>query len=132
MGDHKGYGLALIVDLLTGVLGGGAFGGGVKRLDENAPVDASHTCIAVDVSAFAPRQEFDRRVRELVDSVRRTPTAQDAREILVPGEREARTAAERDAHGIAYPADILAALETLAHTCGASVPAPARPAQVQS
>src|SRR5699024_5159180 len=44
LGDHKGYGLAFMIDVLTGALSGGAFGQDVKRLEEDAPVNASHTC----------------------------------------------------------------------------------------
>lgn len=129
MGDHKGYGLALMVDLLTGVLGGGAFGQGVKRLDEDAPVDASHLCLAIDVDAFTTRAVFEERVQELADSVRRTPLAHGATEILLPGEREMRIARQRDEHGIDYPSDILAALRALAEETGIALPPPADTAE---
>lgn len=130
LGDHKGYGLALMIDMLTGVLSGGAFGQGVKRLEDDAPVDASHTCIAISVEAFMGARDFEERVQEMVTNIRSTPLATGATEVLVPGEREARVAREREVSGIAYPQDIFAALEVIAADKGIEPPSPVEQARV--
>lgn len=122
--DHKGYGLALIVDLLTSVLGGGSPGVDVKRLDQDGPVDASHTCIALDVSAFGDPAGFTTRVSSLAATLRATPLADGADRVLLPGEREAEIARRRDSHGIDYPADIFHALEPLAADAQCVLPPP--------
>lgn len=132
LGDHKGYGMALMIDLLTGVLSGGAFGQGVKRLEDEAPVDAAHTCIAIDVEAFMGASEFEDRVQEMVSGIRSTPLAAGANEVLVPGEREARVAREREVSGIAYPEDIFAAMEALAAERGIEPPSPVEDARTLS
>ncbi|QVQ53041.1 Ldh family oxidoreductase [Spiractinospora alimapuensis] len=123
--DHKGYGLALVVDLLTSVLGGGAPGIDVKRLDQDGPVDASHTCIALDVSAFGDPTGFADRIEALAATMRATPLADGAERVLLPGEREAEVARRRDEHGIDYPDDIFAALERLAADVACPLPPPA-------
>ncbi len=128
LGDHKGYGLALVVELLTAVLGDGARGVDVRRLDQDGPVGASHTFVALDIDAFTDRASFDARVDALVASIRATPLAHDADRILLPGEREAETARERDTLGIGYPADIFAALEPLAAAARVPLPPPMEPA----
>lgn len=128
VGDHKGYGLALMVDLLTGVLSGGGFGDAVKRLEDDAPVNASHTCIAIDVDTFMPAEEFQARVHAMVSALRGSSLAQGAQEILVPGEREARIGRQRRESGIAYPADIFALLESTAEEAGIAAPQSLEPA----
>ncbi|MBB4929525.1 LDH2 family malate/lactate/ureidoglycolate dehydrogenase [Lipingzhangella halophila] len=128
LGDHKGYGLALMVDLLTAVLSDGTPGVDVRRLDQDGPVGASHTFVALDIEAFTDREGFDARVDALVAAVRSTQLARGADRILLPGEREAETARERDENGIGYPADIFAALEPLAEAARVPLPPPLEPA----
>ena len=54
IGGPKGYGLALVVDVLTGVLSGGGFGAGVKGMyaDTSVPNDCSHFFLALHVESF--------------------------------------------------------------------------------
>ncbi|MGQ0796256.1 MAG: Ldh family oxidoreductase [Methanobacteriota archaeon] len=69
---HKGYGLALLVDVLSGVLSGAATGL-LSYADEQKP-DVGHFFMAVDPAAFRPIYEFkrdmDRLARELKDSAK--------------------------------------------------------------
>src|SRR6184192_1069377 len=85
LGGHKGYGLALMVDVLCGVLSGAATGLQVYA-DEKKP-DVGHFFLALDPTAFRPLDEFrgdmDRLVRELKDS----PKAQGQERIYVHGEK---------------------------------------------
>ncbi len=90
LGGHKGYGLALMVDVLCGVLSGAATGLQVYA-DEKRP-DVGHFFMALDPSAFRPLDEFrgdmDRLARELKES----PKAEDQDRIYVHGEKSyART-----------------------------------------
>jgi len=72
LGGHKGYGLALMVDVLCGVLSGAATGLQVYA-DEKKP-NVGHFFMALDPTAFRPLDEFrrdmDRLARELKDSPR--------------------------------------------------------------
>src|SRR5438309_5283863 len=85
LGGHKGYGLALMVDVLCGVLSGAATGLQVYA-DEKKP-DVGHFFMALDPTAFRPLEEFrgdmDRLARELKDS----PRAQGQDRIYVHGEK---------------------------------------------
>jgi LDH2 family malate/lactate/ureidoglycolate dehydrogenase len=56
--------------------------------------------ICLDPARFLPRAEFDAQVAALLDWVRTAPLAAGAKEILIPGEPEARTERERRAAGI--------------------------------
>ena len=65
-GGHKGYGLALMVDVLSGVLPGAATGLQVYG-DERRP-DVGHFFLALDPAAFRPLDEFVPWLRELIDT----------------------------------------------------------------
>src|SRR5688572_30634809 len=55
-GGYKGYGLSLLIDILTGVLSGGGFSTHVRTLykEIETPAAIAHTCAALRVEAFLP------------------------------------------------------------------------------
>lgn len=95
MGGHKGYGLALAVEILAGILSGT----GAAR-PEPGPVQNGALMVCLDPARFLPREEFHRQVEALFEFVRSAPRAEGAEEVLIPGEPEARSERERLAHGI--------------------------------
>lgn len=131
MAGHKGYGLALVVDLLTGVLSGGGFGNDVKGLyaDTTQPNNCAHFFLALDIAAFADVEEFRARASRLSADVLASPTAPGVERTLLPGQLEAEryAAAERD--GVLLDASVLEALLSTARSLGLDVahpsPAPA-------
>ena len=98
MGDYKGYGLSLLTDVLTGVLGGGAFG--TVPYSNPACQDVAHQFIAYDIDWFMPRAEFYSRLQEFIDMVKGSRTRPDVEEILLPGELEWRRMQEKKREGI--------------------------------
>lgn len=121
MAQHKGYAIALMMDMLSGVLTGSAFGTGVHgpyQCEHRS--GAGHLMIAIDIAAIQPRAAFDARMEEMIAALGRVPTAQGFDEILYPGEREARNDAENRRLGIALPAATRADLATLADQTGLS------------
>ncbi|HKO26003.1 MAG TPA: Ldh family oxidoreductase, partial [Solirubrobacteraceae bacterium] len=100
IGLHKGYGLALMVDVLTGVLAGGGFGRQVNGLyaDVAVPNDAAHLFIALDLAAFGSPDAFTDRVAALAAEVTGAARAPAVERVYLPGElaAERRAAAARD------------------------------------
>jgi uncharacterized oxidoreductase len=94
-GHHKGYGLSLAVEILGGILSGTGAASGESGVFANGTL-----MICLDPARFLPRAEFDAQVAALLDWVRTAPLAAGAKEILIPGEPEARTERERRAAGI--------------------------------
>jgi LDH2 family malate/lactate/ureidoglycolate dehydrogenase len=90
---HKGFGLALVVDALSGVLTGAGFGQGV------AAQGPGNFLWALDVEGFMPRAEFLARMDEQIDQVRQGERAPGVEELVVPGERGARRHRELSASG---------------------------------
>jgi LDH2 family malate/lactate/ureidoglycolate dehydrogenase len=123
---HLGYGLALVVDILTGVLSGGGFGSGVRDLnaDTSEPIDCAHFFLALSVSAFGNRAGFEQRVTELAAQTTGSPKASGTERLLLPGQLEAerKTAARRV--GVPLDRKVLAALRETATTVGITLSAP--------
>ena len=94
IGGHKGYGLALVLELLTGALSGAGFASdhGRDRLhDSSMPPDYGHLFIAIDPEQFMAASEFTARVDRLIDETKNGERATNVDEIWIPGERELKT-----------------------------------------
>jgi LDH2 family malate/lactate/ureidoglycolate dehydrogenase len=92
---HKGFGLALLIDALSGVLSGAGFGQGVT---DGA---TGNFLWALDVEAFLPRQEFLARIDSQIDQIKQGERLPGVDELLVPGERGERRLREFTARGVA-------------------------------
>jgi LDH2 family malate/lactate/ureidoglycolate dehydrogenase len=82
---HKGYGLALMVDVLCGALSGSATGLGVD-VDKAKP-NVGHFFMALDPAAFRPLEEFKRDMDRLCQELKNSPKAQGQNRIYVHGEK---------------------------------------------
>jgi len=96
LAGHKGFGLALAVDALAGVLTGAGF----ARSASAATATSGHTFWALDVEAFSPREEFAARLDEQVDQVKNGERCEGVEELFAPGERGLRRAAYFRARGV--------------------------------
>jgi LDH2 family malate/lactate/ureidoglycolate dehydrogenase len=126
-GGVKGFGLAFMIDVLTGALSGGASGSRVRGLyaDPSVPNDCSHFFAAIDPDAFDSREQFGSSVAMLADEVLASPTVAGAPPVRLPGQHaEARRAGGR-AGGVALDPSVLRALEEIAAEYGLATTAPA-------
>jgi LDH2 family malate/lactate/ureidoglycolate dehydrogenase len=101
LGGYKGSGLAMMVEILSAVLGGGAMAnevGGIRFRGKTVRV--SQTYIAIDIARFMPVEEFQSRMEKLVGIMKSTAPAPGYDEVLVAGDPESRIEAERLANGI--------------------------------
>lgn len=121
LGGVKGLALSYLVDVLCGVLSGGAFGWGVKSMyaQPEAPSETAHLMLALDVQAFMSRGEFDERLAEFCAGIKSSPTWDDYAELLLPGEPEFRSERQRRAEGIPIPLELYDELLALGDAAGA-------------
>jgi L-2-hydroxycarboxylate dehydrogenase (NAD+) len=120
-GGHKGYGLALAVDLLTGVLSGSAFGPGIVPLFSThaGPSNLGQVFVAIDPSALDEPGAFERRLEGYLDELAAAPTVPGAPgRVLIPGEPEAAAEARADERGIVVDREHAASLRALADRFG--------------
>jgi L-2-hydroxycarboxylate dehydrogenase (NAD+) len=107
--SHKGYGLAVWVDIMCGVLSGHGFG---KQLSSGSSV--GHFFAAIDVEAFIPLEQFTAMMDEMLEDLQGTPPLPGEARVLYAGEEEQQTAAERRANGIPLHPSTLAELKRIA------------------
>jgi LDH2 family malate/lactate/ureidoglycolate dehydrogenase len=113
MAGHKGYALALMVELFSGVLSGSAIGSDVGSMYKNMDrkQDVGHFFCLFDVSAFLDYDEYLRRIDETIDRIKAARKRPGVEEILVPGERSSRKARANSAEGIPISGETVAELE---------------------
>jgi ureidoglycolate dehydrogenase (NAD+) len=102
MGQHKGYGLAIALDILGGVLTGTGFATGVKSLVQQweEPQHVGHFFIAIDPVRFMPWEEFSDRLKALFLILRGAQRINPETAILIPGELEDELEKRRRSIGI--------------------------------
>lgn len=102
MAGHKGYALALLVEIMSGVLSGAAIGPQVGSMYKNMETkqDVGHFFYLLDIEAFMDVNVFKRRIDAMIDAIKAGKRVSGVDEILIPGERSLRTAAVNRSKGI--------------------------------
>ena len=118
IGQYKGSGLALMTDVLTGVLGGGGFG--LAPYSNPARQDVSHSLTAIDIEWFQPLAEFRERMRAFAAMLKASRPRPGFTEVLLPGELEHRREQEKRRDGVPLDAAVYADLLALADELGVS------------
>jgi len=125
---YKGYGLALLVDVLCGVLSGSAFGLDVDNLAGPAAVAAGaaprvgHFFMAIDIARFMPLEEFGKRLDGLFSMLRSSKHALDQATIYVHGEKEQIRTMLHEGGGIPIGENVFETLRRIAKECGVDAP----------
>lgn len=105
MAGHKGSALALMVELLAGVLSGAAVGPDVGSMyrDLDRPQNVGHCFILFDIAAFMDLNAFLARMDAYIDKIKQSAPREGVTEILAPGERSVRRFEEALRSGVALP-----------------------------
>jgi LDH2 family malate/lactate/ureidoglycolate dehydrogenase len=123
LGGYKGSGLAMMVEILCGLLSGGAMSvdvGGFRMAGK--PIRASQTFVAIEAGRFMPVEEFRRRIEWLVNTVKSAAPAKGYHEVMVAGDPEWRAEAERRQNGIPLGAGTWGSLVNIAAKLGIGPP----------
>jgi LDH2 family malate/lactate/ureidoglycolate dehydrogenase len=106
IGGPKGSALAMLMDVMGGVISGAAFGGDVGNQFEeyDRPQNVGHFIMAMKPDLFVSRDEYFGRMDTLVQRVRACPTAEGFDEVIMPGERERRLEANHRRTGVPFHA----------------------------
>lgn len=116
IGQYKGYGLAFMSDVLTGVIGGGGYG--LTPYKDQAKLDVSHSLTAIDIEWFMPLPEFHARMADFAQMVKSRALRPGFTEILLPGEQEARRVTRKSAGGVPLETAALDDMRALAAEIG--------------
>lgn len=115
-GQHKGFGLALLGDIL-----GGSFSGGGAYLPEREVTGRilnNMMAILIDPDVFGAAEAFGIDVDKYTDWVKSSPPAPGVEAVQLPGDPERRSAADRHANGIFVDPGTLAQLAQAAQSVG--------------
>ena len=93
-GGHKGYGLALIAEILSGPLIGSETFPGIKSKN-------GIFIFAFDAAIFRPVVEYDKALEKVLGRIKSVPPSEGFEEVLLPGERGAKSTEKRELDGIA-------------------------------
>ncbi len=119
---HKGFGLSLAIDALSGALSGA---------DCSNPRSGRHgnACLflAIRIEAFCPLAEFEAKVRELMAHVQSARPMPGVDGIMVPGEPEHRSAQAGERDGVLVDDMTWTALRERAGRAGVHAPEPLQP-----
>ena len=119
LGGAKGYGLAVILDVLAGVLSGGRFGAN-QGLESFAVKEQqyAHFFLAIDIAKFMPLEVFKQRMDEMIDVLKAGRLAEGSSGIFLPGEIEYNNRLRHLREGLPYPAVVLDEIERIAAELG--------------
>jgi len=117
-GGHKGYCLALMIEVLSGIVAHGGY-----STEHPGPILNGVFMFVVDIARFVPAATFRAQVDDLVRYLKTCPTAPGVDRILTPGEPEMLTEAERRRSGIFVEDETWGQIEAVARELGVPIPA---------
>ena len=120
LGGHKGYGLGVMVDILSGVLNGAVYGNLFERSDmkERKVQNAGHCLAAIDPSRFRPIEEFKRDMDDMLEALKTAPRAEGQERIYVAGEPEFESERRRRKDGLPLAPVLVAQCNAIARDLG--------------
>ncbi|WP_198470278.1 Ldh family oxidoreductase [Acetomicrobium sp. S15 = DSM 107314] len=101
-GGAKGSAIAILIDVLSGILTGASFGPHLGDLYRNFQdkQDIGHAFYAIDPASFGDAEVFKARIDQMIDEIKALPPAHGFDEVFIPGEIEFRNEEKRRAEGI--------------------------------
>jgi LDH2 family malate/lactate/ureidoglycolate dehydrogenase len=121
---HKGYGIALMIESLAGLVSGAHIRGeilGWLDSDPTQPTGHGAAMIAIDIGQMTPIDAFKKRIDEMIRDIRQTPPAKGVERVYLPGEMEWRKRREALANGIPLPDEARTNLRGFAEELGIKV-----------
>ena len=115
-GQYKGYGLAVAVDILSGVLTGGGYSTDVRSLVYHweEPTNVGHFFVVIDATRFMSLEALSERMKRMYHNLRGAPPITPDQPVLISGELEANLEKTRRQHGIPMDPKVFEILKGLA------------------
>jgi LDH2 family malate/lactate/ureidoglycolate dehydrogenase len=115
LGGHKGYGLAVLVHILGGTLAGASFSPLRNRTQRDSdPHNIGHFFMAIDPRAFRDEGDFERDLDDVIDVLHGAKRVDPNQPVMVAGDPERLTRAERLEQGVPVPDDLMTQLRGVA------------------
>lgn len=123
-GGVKGYGWALAVEILSGILTQAAYGPNVNSIyeDSHEKANVGHFFLLIDIEKFLPLYDFSEMLKTMLSQIKNSPKKEGVDSILYPGERREKSYSERLESGIPLSADVRKELKVLAEKFKLDIP----------
>jgi LDH2 family malate/lactate/ureidoglycolate dehydrogenase len=124
-GGHKGYGLALVVEIFSALLPGALYADRVYPKDKEKkplPSGIGHFFGAMRIDAFRSRKEFKNDMDDLILRLKEAPKTKEAERIYIHGEKEFEEAEKRARQGIPLNPKVIKELTAIAKQVGMKSP----------
>lgn len=120
VGGPKGYGIALLVEVLSSLFTGASFGPHISDLYNNFDdrQNVGHSFIVMRADLFQPVEEFNKRIKEMIKEMKNVNLMEGVDQIYLPGEIEANKAKEREEKGIPISEEVLQELADVGRQYG--------------
>jgi LDH2 family malate/lactate/ureidoglycolate dehydrogenase len=120
LGSHKGYGLAMMVQILSATLSGSSFSPlRDKTPDNSSPDNIGHFFLAINPAYFRPAGDFEIDLQAMIDFLHATPTADPTQSVLVAGDPEFDEYERRKRDGVPIPRSLLRLISEISERAGA-------------
>lgn len=108
-GGPKGSGIALMIDIFSGILSGAEFGSHIGSLydDFSKPQNVGNFMMVFNIENFCPVNEFKERIELMRQEIKSLPKAKGVDEILLPGELEFRRYVENKRNGLQLSPEVV-------------------------
>lgn len=125
VGGPKGYGMAVAIDILSGIMMGASYSSGVGSLFGNfsKPQNIGSIMMAINIKNFMPVNEFKTKVDGYIKTIKGSKKAKGVNEIFLPGEIEYKRTSERRENGIPVNDVVIKELDELLKSIGLSLEA---------
>jgi len=118
MRGYKGYGLSLLVDLLSGVLAGAAFGEDVGNPANPNQANVGHFFAAIKIENFKPVDQFKADMDSYLQSLKNTPKLPGQDRIFIHGEKEFELTDKYMEEGVPLMVEVIQSLEKAGEEAG--------------
>lgn len=115
-GGHKGYGLAVVIDMLTGILSGAQFGSHVRTMSgyPEEQQDSGQLYIAIRIEAFRSLEAFKKDVDTYIREIKSAPKAEWVQAIYLPGEQSFLRWRQNMQEGVELPEGVIQDIRDIA------------------
>lgn len=121
-GGYKGYGLGLMVDILSGALSGSNCGSSLAASKKTREANIGHFFGALQLEGFNRIEKFSKKYKTLIQDVKSSPTEPGVERIYIPGEPEFINKAKSQKSGIPLLPAVIEKLKTIASDLKISFP----------
>lgn len=118
-GEHKGYAISLMVDVMSAMMTGASFGPHINELygQFDKPQNLGHFFQLIDIKHFISIDIFKQRIDQMIDEIKLSPKAAGVQEIFLPGEIESRVEKERLREGINLSKEVYEDIKNTGKEC---------------